>query len=86
MLKINDINGIKIEPKINLTFGKSGKNNQGGDGGSIMIISEEFRGSGLITADGGDGEIAGKGGNINIHTKRNQFKGIVSAKGGSLRK
>lgn len=77
-----DFNGIKISPNIKLNFGKSGKNARGGDGGSIVILTEDINGSGKIIADGGDGQKGGAGGNINIIAEENRFRGEISAKGG----
>ena len=82
---MGDINNIKIEPHLKLPkiqFGKSGKKGLGGDGGAIMIFTEELDGDGAILADGGDGEQGGKGGNIHIEARRSNFKGQLSVKGG----
>lgn len=79
---MGDISSIKIEPHFKLPkiqFGKSGKKGEGGNGGTIVIFTEEMTGSGVILADG---EMGGKGGNIHIEAKRNSFKGKISAKGG----
>lgn len=82
---MGDINNIKFEPHFKLPkilFGKAGANGQGGQGGSIFVITEELTGEGEITADGGDGSIGGRGGQIHIQAKNNYFKGKISAKGG----
>lgn len=82
---MTDFNGIKIEPKIilpKLQFGRAGKDGQGGEGGSIMIIAEEIIGDGQIIANGGDGTTGGKGGSVHIQAIKNNFKGKISAKGG----
>lgn len=83
-----DINGIKIEPRFNLPkiqLGKGGSNTgQGGDAGSITIISESLSLSrnGQFIAEGGNGVKGGKGGDINIHSQQIDFKGNASTKGG----
>lgn len=59
---------------------------QGGKGGSIFIISENLRGNGLISVDGGSGNIGGEGGQVQIETKNNNYTGKVSAKGGDSTK
>jgi hypothetical protein len=81
-MEMVDFNNIKVEPHLKLIIGKSSKNGNGGDGGSILIFSEHIKGNGKITADGGKGKKGGKGGNINIIAKKNEFGGEISAKGG----
>ena len=55
---------------------------RGGDGGTVMLVTQDLSGSGKITAEGGKGIIGGKGGKIQIQTETNNFKGTVSASGG----
>lgn len=81
-----DINNVKIEPHLNLKFGRTGKSNRGGDGGSIFIFTKKMKGSGKILVDGGDGNTGGDAGKVHIHTDDNQFKGKISAKGGKGRR
>lgn len=82
---MGDISGIKLEPHLNLRFGKAGKKAQGGEGGEIFIFTEKIQGMGEIAADGGDGQVGGKGGRVHIQAKENDFKGKVSARGGKGR-
>lgn len=77
-----DCNNVKLEPHFKLQFGKGGKKGQGGDGGQVILMTENLSGEGRITTDGGDGEIGGKGGHVYIDAKENKFKGGISAKGG----
>ena len=76
-----DINAIK-NLNLKLKFGKTDSKDEGGQGGSILIISEEIKGNGQITADGGDGIKGGKGGSVNIIAQKNKLRGKISAKGG----
>lgn len=55
---------------------------RGGNGGQIYIITESLEGGGIITADGGDGDIGGQGGKIYIDAKKNNYKGVISAQAG----
>lgn len=79
---MSDINGVKVELPISLNFGKASSPNDGGDGGSIFIITEEMTGNGKILANGGDGKNGGKGGQVHIQAKKNNFTGDISANGG----
>lgn len=81
-----DINGIKIEPKISLNIGNKGDDENGGDGGTVMIITEKLTGNGKISANGGDGKKGGKGGQVHIQAKQNSFTGEISANGGKSEK
>lgn len=56
--------------------------NRGGDGGQIFIISEQINGDGLISTDGGSGEVGGNAGKVHIESKINNYSGTISAKGG----
>ena len=83
-----DINNIKFEPHIKLPkiqLGKGGNSGRGGDGGQIILITEELVGTGTISVNGGDGLTGGNAGKINIQAKKNSFKGKISASGGKGR-
>ncbi len=80
-----DLNAVKIEPHFNFKSSKAGRKEQGGQGGTILIFSEKIKGSGKISADGGDGQTGGSGGSIRIIAKDNNFRGKISAKGGKSR-
>jgi alpha-tubulin suppressor-like RCC1 family protein len=65
-------------------FGAGG----GGSGGSVYLISKEFKGSGTITANGGTGgsdEVGGcgGGGRIAYYYENNTFSGTITANKGS---
>jgi len=77
-----DFNNFKIEPHIKLNIGKAGRDGSGGEGGTILIITEDLCGTGGLIADGGNGIIGGKGGSVIVEAKRNRFRGRISAKGG----
>lgn len=58
----------------------------GGSGGSILLKTMQWAGSGKINANGGDGSQyggAGSGGRIAIHYERSTFSGTYSSHGGS---
>lgn len=80
-----DINNIKLEPHFKLNIGKAGQKGNGGEGGTILIITEDLSGTGTISSDGGDGIMGGKGGKVIIEAKRNKYKGKISATGGKSR-
>ena len=83
---MSDNNGIKVEPHLSLNLGKGNKSDDGGDGGSIFIITEEMKGEGKISANGGKGKNGGKGGQIHIQAKKNNFTGEISVDGGKSEK
>ena len=76
-----DLNAVK-NLNVKLNIGKGNQKGEGGQGGSILIVSDEIRGRGKISAEGGKGFRGGMGGNINIISKKNKFRGKISAKGG----
>lgn len=59
---------------------------RGGNGGGIFIFSENFLGNGLISANGGDGDIGGDGGQIRIQAKNNNYSGKMCTNGGKSSK
>ncbi|MFH1784517.1 MAG: Ig-like domain-containing protein [bacterium] len=79
---------VKIDGLI-VTNGENGPNAGAGSGGSIYVTSNEFAGSGLITANGGNGDTTyhfgsgGGGGRIAIYNNTNTFDGIITADGGT---
>lgn len=77
-----DFNGIKIEPKLNLKFGKLGNPKRGGNGAAVFIFSREISGNGEIITDGGDGDQGGDAGPVHMISEVNNFVGKISAKGG----
>lgn len=55
-----------------------------GSGGSIFIVTKKLVGTGIISANGGDGdEIGGGGGRIAIYSRYTAFSGQVTVDGGA---
>jgi hypothetical protein len=76
-----DLNAIK-NLNLKLNIGKSGAKGKGGHGGSILIISEELKGDGQISAEGGKGTTGGRGGSIRIISKKSKLTGQITTEGG----
>ena len=83
-------NTLKVDGEIRAN-GQSGVNvnglfNGGASGGSIWLTSREVDGSGVISANGGNGDSlsgGGSGGRIAIHySTRSKFEGTLTAYGG----
>lgn len=79
-----DCNIGKSNLDINSDFEKEEKKevSRGGNGGQVFIISERISGNGLISVDGGNGEVGGNAGKVNIESKINNYSGKISARGG----
>ena len=80
MIRFNLIEKFKVA--LNFKSKKLENVSRGGDGGQIVIISNEISGDGKFIADGGRGEIGGRGGGVSLLSNKNKFTGEVSAKGG----
>jgi hypothetical protein len=84
---------LNLNGKIAADGNSASYGSSAGSGGSVYIITKHFQGSGIISADGGDGgyftaavfyrAACGGGGRIAVDYKDTMFNGITSTNGGS---
>ena len=89
LLRLVVIRKIQLEGEISVSGEDApGVDGGGGSGGSVWLSAQNLVGNGILTSDGGNGNIhghGGSGGRMAIYLQEKMaFEGLLSAKGGAI--